>query len=255
MSATFDPISFAEGRFRLAYKGTHTAPPSRRGDRCVVKENKESYTWKSTDWDMSVKIQDMSKDLAKQFNKVHNCSRSIVYTDASVWRVTSSTGKPKLNEYVLVEDYLPGDFSKWCNNYGYISPNSELMPAFMHWSWVHSRGEFMIADLQGVLNSSKNTYHLTDPVLMSNTEGGKYGCTDTGVEGIAMFFLKHTCNKFCPSGLPKPTVADVLGPSAAFQLQLQSLMTSTAYSHELKFPPHVRKTMISVFPQVATRQY
>ena len=107
----------------------------------------------------------------------------------------------------------------------------------------------MVADLQGVRDGY--TYHLTDPALLSNTHGGKYGCTDTGVEGMAMFFLKHTCNQFC-QGLPKPTIGDVIGKPEALA-QLEMIMTSTAYTHELKFPAHIRQKMINVFPQVATR--
>lgn len=64
----FDATHFAEGRFKLAYMGTHTEHPSKRGQKCVVKVNKESYTWKSTDWDMSVRIQEESKKLAEKFN-------------------------------------------------------------------------------------------------------------------------------------------------------------------------------------------
>ena len=241
---TFEPTHFAEGRFRRAYKGTYT----RTGNRCVVKENKESYTWKSTDWNMAVKLYEESKKLADQFDK--RCTGSIQFADVTVGYVsqTSNTGRPKLNEYVLVEDYIPGNFTKWCNNYGYISSDSELMPAFMHWSWVQTKGQAMVADLQGAREYS--TYHLTDPVLLSTTEGGKYGCTDTGVEGMAMFFLKHTCNQFC-RGLPKPTIGDVVGKHSALA-QLEMIMTSTAYSHELKFPKHIRQTMITKFPQIAT---
>ena len=218
----------------------------------MVKKNKDSYTWQSTDWQVTEEIYEKSIELAKEFNQVHNCTISIEFAGFSVHRVINSSGTasgPKLNEYVFVEDYLPGTFTKWCNNYGYISPASDLMPAFMHWSWVHSKGQMMVADLQGVLDNTKNTYRLTDPVLLSNTESGKYGCTDMGVEGMAMFFLKHTCNQFCQA-LPKPTRADVPGSST---LQLQLLMTSTAYAHELKLPIQTRKTMVSVFPRVATR--
>ncbi len=86
-----------------------------------------------------------------------------------------------------------------------VQVHSELMPAFMHWSWAHTGGQKMIADLQGVRSHSGYTYTLTDPVLLSNhTHGGQYGCTDTGVEGMAMFFLKHTCGHFCWQ-YPKPT--------------------------------------------------
>ena len=157
---------------------------------------------------------------------------------------------PKLYEFVCVEDYIPGEFTKWCNNYGYISPSSELMPAFMHWSWVNSGGQQMIADLQGVRNDSE--FILTDPAIMSNTVGGDwYDCADTGIEGIAMFFLKHSCNKF-GNGLPRPIIQDVLSTPNA-QSQIASFGTSTAYSHELQILSDLRERMIAIFPTIATR--
>ena len=62
-AVTFKGVSFAEGRFRTAYMGTWTAPPSKSGKKCVVKEEKDSYTWKSTDWDTTVKIQKKAIEL------------------------------------------------------------------------------------------------------------------------------------------------------------------------------------------------
>ena len=113
--------------------------------------------------------------MASSFNRVHNCTLSIRYVDIDVFVVTQNSGSsgPQLHEYVLVEDYLPGHFTKWCNNYGYISSSSDLMPAFMHWSWYKSGGQKMIADLQGVRTAKE--YLLTDPVIMSNSFGGQYG--------------------------------------------------------------------------------
>ena len=49
MATNFSPTSFAEGRFRRAYKGTFTEPPSKKGKQCVAKEKKASYTWAATD--------------------------------------------------------------------------------------------------------------------------------------------------------------------------------------------------------------
>ena len=251
MQVQFESNHFAKGRFRLAYKGTYTAGP-KKGRKCVVKENKESYTWNSTDWDTTTELQKKAQKLAQEFNSEGTCNKSIKFVDVEVGCVTQSpTGKPKLNEYVVVEDYIPGSYTKWCNNYGYISGDSILMPAFMHWSWIHTGGSIMIADLQGVKSDMK--YTLTDPVLMSNTAGGKYGCTDTGVEGIAMFFLRHTCNDIC-KGLPKPTPQDVGSTPADAQRLLASIGTSTAYSHELKFPQNIKQKMITRFPRIATRE-
>ena len=248
-AGVFGSVPFTKGRFRLAYRGKYTAPPSKVGGEFVIKKNKESFAWESTDWDKTIQIYKLSQTLAVSFNQFCN-GTSIRYVDVFVWQVYSAGLQigPRLNEYVLVEDYIPGEFTKWCNNLGYISPSSELMPAFMHWSWVNSGGQYMIADLQGVRINSQ--FILTDPAIMSNTVGGgQYGCTDTGIEGIAMFFRRHSCNKFC-NGLPRPTIQDVLSTPNA-QLQFASLGTSTAYSHELKIPRDLKEKMIAVFPTIA----
>ena len=251
-ATTFDSKPFAQGRFRMAYKGTYTDPPKKAGQTCVVKELKDSYTWKPTDWNMTLDIQREAQKLAEGFNQFSSTDHPIHFTDVVVHKVTKSVGRPKLNEYVVVEDFIPGTYKKWVNNYGDISDESKSMPAFAHWSWVHTKGEIMIADLQGVRGDHE--YVLTDPVLLSGTVHGKYGCTDTAIEGMAMFFLKHQCNEFCNS-LPKPSVHSVGIPqsqiTAAFQL-LQMLSTSTAYSHEMKFPVHVRESLIPVFKAIAS---
>ena len=85
---------------------------------CVVKEQKDSYTWKATDWDMTVEIQQEAQKMAEEFNKFSGTDHPIQYTDVVVHQVTKSTGRPKLNEYVVVEDYIPGSYKKWINNYG-----------------------------------------------------------------------------------------------------------------------------------------
>ena len=259
MATTFSSTSFAEGRFRRAYMGTHTAPPEKAGKKCVVKELKESYTWKASDWDMTLEIHREAQKLAQAFNQYSQTNYPITFTDVDVQQVTNqgSTATPKLNEYVIVEDYIPGDFKKWCNNYGYISDEVSFaisMTAFAHWSWWYTNGEKMIADLQGV--RSDNGYTLTDPVLMSGSvDGRRYGCTDTGVEGIVMFFLNHKCNDFCKN-LPKPTLYSLGIPQ--FQIwsvtqQLQQIMNATAYSHELKLPYDIRSRLVQPLKTIACR--
>ena len=242
--ATFNPTSFAEGRFRRAYQGTWTAPPSDAGSLCVVKECKETYYWKPTDWDVTVKITEKAKEIASAFNAQVVTSRPITYTNVHVMKVIERSDPykvPKLNEYVTCEDFIPGNFQKWCNNYGYIDDKSTSLPAFMHWSWWHTDSEMTVADLQGVRKDK--SYLLTDPAIMSLSPGG-YGATDTGPEGICMFFLKHKCNTFC-AYLPKPTIDRFQGILPDDVLESAKAMVennhgSTTYPHELKFPPHTR---------------
>ena len=224
------------------------------GRACVVKELKENYSWRAADWNETLKINERAKDLAERFTSRTPAGYKIFYTDVHVLRVTSRSdpnATPKLNEYVTCEDYIPGAFKKWCNNYGYISGESTILPAFMHWSWFHTRGEEMISDLQGVRNG--NAYTLTDAAMLSLS--GIYGVTDTGVEGMAMFFLKHTCDRFCQT-LPKPTLAhfNQIIPQQyiwAAETLLGQVQSSTTYSFELKFPEAIRGRVIQRFRQIA----
>ena len=79
-SATFNTTSFAEGRFRRAYKGRWTAPVRDAGRVCVVKEMKENYSWKEADWNDTVKINERAKDLAARFTSRTPAGYKIAYT-------------------------------------------------------------------------------------------------------------------------------------------------------------------------------
>ena len=252
--ATFNATPFAEGRFRRAYKGEWTAPPRDAGRVCVVKELKSGYTWKPTDWDETIKINDQAKELADEFNEQVHTNKPITYSEVHRLRITRrsnpNTG-PKLNEYVTCEDYIPGNFKKWCNNYGYISAESTSLPAFMHWSWWYTDGEEMVSDLQGVRNP--DSYLLTDPAILSLSNS--YGATDMGVEGMAMFFLSHKCNSFC-GHLPKPTLAHFhrIIPQQyldAAKTLMAQVGGSTTYKIELKFPQDIRGRVAVRFREIA----
>lgn len=261
----FSQVSFAEGRFRRAYKGIWTAPPSIAGREIVVKECKANYTWSPSDWKTTEKIYSKAQQSASIFNcKLYpnyiNPNYSIQYTEFKVCQVTKSSGAgPQLYEYVAVEDFIPGQFTKWCDNYGYISQGAKsvdlLMPAFVHHSWSHSVGQIMVGDLQGVrnYNGSQYQYQLTDPAILSTT--GEYGPTDMGIEGMAMFFLNHECNNFC-TGLRRPTLqhleeeipSALLAQCTALQQQVGN---ATRYTWEMKFPPDLKKTVIDLFTRIA----
>ena len=195
-----------------------------------------------------------ASELAQGFNSFSRTNCPIRFTDVDTGRVYTNPGAhPKVGEYVIVEDYIEGDYKKWCNNYGFVSTESFSMPAFMHWSWVHTKGELMIADLQGVWK--QEGFVLTDPVIMSLNNS--YGVTDTGVEGMIMFFHKHQCNQFC-QGLPKPTPSDFVGRIPQHQLQacmamLATLRDATTYKNELKFDAWTRENVAAVLRGVAQR--
>ena len=253
----FESEPFAEGRFRYAYKGTWEKPVSRAGEMCVVKKFKDIYTWEKTDWDTTKKIYSKSQELAQGFG------RGLEFTSCEVARVTRSANAPRgarLNEFVVYEQYLEGDFNKWCNNYGYVSREARgvdyTLPSFMHWSWIRSKGQEMVGDLQGV-KKPRGGYRLTDPAIMSTS--GQYGVTDTGIEGMAMFFLIHECSDIC-RGLPKPTLAQFVGkiPDSMIQaaLALQQLSArGTTYTREMKFSAEVKRTLVPIFAAIAQTRH
>jgi len=261
LAATFNPVSFAEGRFRRAYMGTWTMPLSKRGQRCVVKKSKEKCTWQQKDWDTTKAVQEEAQNFADKFNDfLVRTNYPIRFTEVNVLQVSSVPNikdAPKLNEYVITEDYIEGEFKKWCNNYGYVSEEAKTtaisMPAFMHWSWYHTKGQMMIADLQGA--KLNNSYLLTDPVILSDDD--QFGCTDMGVEGMMMFFRSHKCNKFC-SSLPAPTIRDFIGilpPLTLSQcsLAMPSVTNCTAFQKELKLTRPVKNDVLRTFRNVAAR--
>ena len=243
-----DSEPFAEGRFRYAFKGVFKEPPSKEGQKVVVKKFKDSYIWERNGWDTTMKLYSTAANYANSFG------RNIEYSDCflgNIAKVGDST-KLKLDEYVANEEYLEGTFVKWCNNYGYVSSEArgvdQILTAFMHWTWARSKGHEMVADIQGV-KLPNGTYKLTDPAMLSVS--GKYGITDTGVEGMTMFFLIHQCTDGC-KGLPKPTLAHFVGkiPDSMLQeaLALQQLSgRGTTYSREAKFLPEIRSKLTEAF--------
>ena len=112
---TFDTTSFAEGRFRRAYMGKYTAPWYKAGQECVVKELKENYTWNASDWTTTIEVHEEAQRLAEQFNQYLKIPGVINFTKVAVLPVTTQASffkRPKLNEYVIVEDYISGEFKK-----------------------------------------------------------------------------------------------------------------------------------------------
>ncbi len=209
---TFATLSFAQGTSRRAYRAMYWKPANKHGMKAVIKEYKDQYQWAQSDWDTAVSLYDQANRLTKGFNRIHRQAlkkgRQIEMVYYSIHKVTTTpdnTKRPMLNEYVLVEDYLEGEFEKYISNTGHVNPaccmKYVLMPAFTHWSWVHTQGQMMITDLQGVRYNDK--YVLTDPCVLSVDK--RFGAMDNSVIGMANFFSSHACNSVCRA-LKIPTI-------------------------------------------------
>ena len=199
VSTSFASESFAEGASRRAYRAMRWKPAHKFGNKAVVKEYKDEYTWAQGDWDIAVAIYKEAKGLAAQFNTLtgRNCPVYVVDYDVEEVITRDDNGTPKLGEWVLVEDYLEGIFQKFISNSGWVKPQCSTsyksMPAFAHWSWVHTNGKLMVSDLQGVCYGDK--YILTDPCILSLNQ--EYGATDLALIGMGLFFMTHQCTDIC----------------------------------------------------------
>ncbi|NXL88415.1 TRPM6 protein, partial [Alectura lathami] len=103
------------------------------------------------------------------------------------------------NQWLTIEKYMTGEFRKYNNNNGdEITPSSlleELLLAFSHWTYVYTRGELLVLDLQGVGEN------LTDPSVIKpeDKKSGKmvFGPANLGEDAMRNFVTKHRCNSCC----------------------------------------------------------
>ena len=123
-STSFATESFAEGASRRAYRAMRWKPAHKFGSKAVVKAYKDEYTWAQGDWDIAtcIAIYEQTKSLAAQFNALTGRSCPIYVVDYTAEKVNTSNGTPKLGEWVLVEDFLEGQFQKFISNSGWVNP-------------------------------------------------------------------------------------------------------------------------------------
>ena len=93
--------------------------------------------------------------------------------------------------------------------------NEEVPQAFSHFTYMWTKREKIVCDLQGVLDTSQvpPLFEFTDPVMHYKSKSGRryvFGRTDKGQKGISDFFKTHKCNNVCKAlGIfSTPRVAD-----------------------------------------------
>ena len=80
--------------------------------------------------------------------------------------------------------------------------NEEVPQAFSHFTYMWTKREKIVCDLQGVLDTSQvpPVFEFTDPVMHYKSKSGRknvFGRTDKGQKGISDFFKTHKCNNVC----------------------------------------------------------
>ena len=80
----------------------------------------------------------------------------------------------------------------------------ETAQAFSHYTYMYTRRELLVVDLQGkvIANGKRQVLRLTDPAIHSWSgfrRNARYGQTDKGEDGMRKFFKYHQCNVLCDS--------------------------------------------------------
>ena len=130
-------------------------------------------------------------------NELHNQILSLEETEELVNKAMRTPN--------FVEPFINGYFVKFIDNNGWINEDEfhSTLHTFAHWTWVYTKGNILICDIQGV--TANNTFLLTDPALHHKDDMKfMYSETNLGEDGIVQFFKTHQCNKLCQGlNLPK----------------------------------------------------
>eukprot|EP00405_Crypthecodinium_cohnii_P016089 CAMPEP_0206445862 /NCGR_PEP_ID=MMETSP0324_2-20121206/15780_1 /ASSEMBLY_ACC=CAM_ASM_000836 /TAXON_ID=2866 /ORGANISM="Crypthecodinium cohnii, Strain Seligo" /LENGTH=788 /DNA_ID=CAMNT_0053914197 /DNA_START=107 /DNA_END=2473 /DNA_ORIENTATION=+ len=152
------------------------------------------------------KLRDSGKDA-----RAHALSAQLIFVPCYIYRTIESSSKNvqvKANsnedaEAFAAERYLPGVFLKYNSNNGFVNDNGLLhqsvVQAFLHFSFVESRGNLLVADLQGVAREGEVL--LTDPQVLtasaSACDAATFGPGDVGLRGMHNCLASHRCGMAC----------------------------------------------------------
>lgn len=180
---------FAKGGLRWAY---YMYSPTRR-ENLVAKQffwNEErDLAWSS--WMDTVKYQELSIYLANQYNS-EKLPHMAEIKETPIFLIEFIERSPPV--LMGAELFLDGKFEKFNSNSGYVEPGHTDIQALSHFSFQHTRGKYLLVDLQGIKTNS-NQYLLTDPAFHSKLSN--CGETDLGYRGIESFFKTHECSESC----------------------------------------------------------
>ena len=225
LTAEFEDKPFDEGTFRYCYEGIikqgkrQAYPNDFPSGRCVVKVFKDHN--RSDSWLNETDNSLFSRKMANLFNsnkfseglyKIYFVSPYIAHLDEyagfklfGLFNIRNDDAKEKIkkNKVLMIEPFLTGNYIKFVSNTNWTNPEieSKTIPAFMHFTWVISKGTAIVSDVQGVIKDG--CFLLTDPAVQSVNKS--YGASDLGVFGLIQFLAKHEHNEYC-NFLPWPNL-------------------------------------------------
>ena len=211
---------FSSGSSHLAYFGHYCQRAVSwhnkiYGQKCVIKKckNRRILGFQNTSlFDQDIKACKTAQKLINKWNKISKINTKYRILKPIITKSdrmdTKDGNNDGLNnneiahsEYIMVENFLKGEFRKWNSNSGWFEKENASIQAFCHWTYHYSEGKYLFCDAQGV--RKRNEYIITDPCILS-WKGNEYGTNDCGRDYIISWFENHKCNQFCESRWIRP---------------------------------------------------
>eukprot|EP01084_Bolivina_argentea_P135189 238276_1 len=143
--ANFRRKPFAEGACRYAYAGLMNKDDVKhnryRGDKIVIKKWKTEHVFNKNFWNRDLKCYRVATYLINIWNKMKITHATYNLCIPTMQICSKSSGSMlvddelALNEWCIVEKYLPGTFIKWNSNSGYVHDEQMSIHAFCHWTY------------------------------------------------------------------------------------------------------------------------
>jgi len=205
---------FANGSSRVAWLGTARSS----GEQVVIKQFVNGAATEKEFWQKDVNSYMKADEFARRWNTVRPPeTASVRVTLPYRAYIKSAMDGFAIGEWVLVEEFIGGAFTKWNSNSGYVRGDAQALSiqAFCHFTFHDSDGRLLLCDAQGVKDDD---YVVTDPCVMSVDQS--YGICDLGYAGIQQWFAYHRCNNFCSAGWrrpPPPRALTAAVPSSTYR--------------------------------------
>ena len=213
-----DEVPFAKGGFRSVFHANCN------GKKYVIKKFLPSTMEQANEINEFLKNKETCETLARKAVQMHilamnfaqqlkSCLQSkaslkefgetFSYNSATLGRLVES------KEFVMIEEFIEGTFSKYINNDGSIVSNEtdqvvHKAECLVHFSYEKSNQEMMLLDIQG------SGYNLYDPEIATATgafdnDGELRFCLgNLATEACSNFIQIHKCNLFCTLAGRKP---------------------------------------------------
>ena len=192
---------FAEGTQNVVYY----AREDRSRKKLVVKESKfqRSLEDRKSQYLTALHIYGLADHYAKMFNdEKPRDVPEIYFNEVKFCEQTKIVNGSVISMPYIYEQYMEGTYLKYNTNGGWVNPDlshySAAAQAFSHYTWIKSKKQLVVCDLQGVTKSNK--IFLTDPAIHCKEYmllQPKYGGNNLGPPGIKKFFESHKCNNVC----------------------------------------------------------